>query len=240
LSQILQTQNLVKKKKSFYKKAYFTKFHEQAILDYVQETDIEKRNEIYKNILQPVFTQLINKIVYTYRYNTLPNIEILKEDCLVFLITILDKYKKSKGSAFSYFTIVTRNWFIHKKKNLIVRKEISFEEIKDYQNDKNFAVQFETEGINEDKEFWKCLKRQIEWWRLEGANLSESDMAILMAVAVLFDNVHELDIISRKSVYLYLREISGLPTKRIVVILTKLKKKYRVFKKNWDSGEVIL
>ena len=35
----------------------------------------------------------------------------------MWLSTILDKYEPNKGSkAFSYFSVITKNWFIHKVK----------------------------------------------------------------------------------------------------------------------------
>jgi hypothetical protein len=47
------------------------------------------------------------------------------------------------------------------------------------------------------------------------------------------ENVDNLEIITRKSVYFYLREICGLPTKKIVLVLTRLRKRYSVLKQDW-------
>ena len=47
------------------------------------------------------------------------NIEDLKEECKIWITTILDKFDSSKGSkAFSYFSVITKNWFIHKVKKV--------------------------------------------------------------------------------------------------------------------------
>ena len=63
-------QPIPKKKK---KKNYFTKVHENAILDFVAATDQDERNHIYRDIIQPAFTEMINKIVFTYKFTNLPN-----------------------------------------------------------------------------------------------------------------------------------------------------------------------
>ena len=101
------------------KNNYFTKVHEDAIVQYAKTNCIKERTELYVTLIQPALSEMVNKIIFTYKFNTLPNIDSLREDCKVWLTTILDKYDQSKGSkAFSYFSVVTKNWFIHKvKKN---------------------------------------------------------------------------------------------------------------------------
>ena len=91
--------------------------HENAIIEYNNTTDNKRRTELYTKLIQPAFSEMVDKIVYTYKFTNLPNIDCLKEDCKIWLTTILDKFDASKGSkAFSYFSVVTKNWFIHKVK----------------------------------------------------------------------------------------------------------------------------
>ena len=73
---------------------------------------------------------MVDKIVYTYKFTTLPNVDFLKDECKIWLTTILDKFDPEKGSkAFSYFSVITKNWFIHKvKKNAKeLKQEINYE-----------------------------------------------------------------------------------------------------------------
>ena len=68
-------------------------------------------------MLQPAFSEMVDKIVFTYKFTTLPNIDLLREECKIWLMTILDKFQPDKGhKAFSYFSVITKNWFIHKVK----------------------------------------------------------------------------------------------------------------------------
>ena len=114
------------------KNRYFTQEHEDAIVRY-SATDCKKeRTELYIKFIGPVFDEMVDKIVYTYKFNNLPNIDSLKDECKIWLTTILDKFEPSKGSkAFSYFSVITKNWFIHKvkKNSKSVQKEVSYEDM---------------------------------------------------------------------------------------------------------------
>ena len=96
---------------------YFTQDHENAILRYCVSEDRAEKEVLYGDWIQPAFNEMVDKIVFTYKFTTLPNIDELRDDCKIWLTTILGKYDVSKKSkAFSYFSVITKNWFIHKVK----------------------------------------------------------------------------------------------------------------------------
>ena len=114
------------------KHVYFTKEHEDAIILYNNTACPEKREELYRTMIAAPLSEMVDKIVYTYRFTTLPNIDELKDECKVWLTTVLNKYEPSKGSkAFSYFSVITKNWFIHKVKKTQKRRreEIPIEDL---------------------------------------------------------------------------------------------------------------
>ena len=229
-----------KKRKS--KNAYFTKVHEEAIVEYANTEDYDTRNRLYVELIGPVFDEMVDKIVYTYKFNTLPNIDVLKEDCKIWLTTILNKYDPSKGSkAFSYFSVVTKNWFIHKikttsKKNRI---ETSYEEMIENGNPnlKNASVSGQDYyEMRSDAEFWMSLKNQLDSW--DSPKLKDNEKKVLEATKILIDNIDNLEIFNKKAVYLYLREITGLNTKQVVTNLKKIREKYKLFKVKYERGEL--
>jgi hypothetical protein len=115
-------------KKSNY---YFTQDHEDAIIKYALSTDRAVRTKLYIEFIQPAFDEMVDKIIFTYKFNTLPNIDSLREECKIWLTTILDKYDTTKGSkAFSYYSVITKNWFIQnvKKTNKEKKREVSIED----------------------------------------------------------------------------------------------------------------
>ena len=96
------------------KNHYFTQEHEDAIIRYAKSTCQRERTDLYIQYIRPAFNEMVDKIVFTYKFTNLPNCDSLRDECKIWLMTILDKYDPSKGSkAFSYFSVITKNWFIH-------------------------------------------------------------------------------------------------------------------------------
>lgn len=232
----------VKKRAPRKKNLYFTKVHEDAIIKYTNTDCMKERTELYINFIQPAFDEMVDKIIYTYKFTTLPNIDSLKDECKIWLTTILSKYDPSKGSkAFSYFSVVTKNWFIHRVKSnsARTRKELSYEamiengkiELKQTVSTEKTYMQRRTEA-----EFWILLLEQIDRWDVD--TLKPNEKKVLEAVRILLKNVDDIDIFNKKAVYLYLREITGLNTKQVVSNLNKMREKYKTFKNRWNRGQL--
>ena len=219
---------------------YFTQIHEDAILEYCAiNTTRERKSQLYVALIKPAFDEMVDKIILTYKFVTLPNIDDLREDCKVWLITILDKYDTSKGSkAFSYFSVITKNWFIHKtkKNNRSLQKEIATQDIiNEYEHD-NLVLNNVYETSREDMEFWKHLFDEMERWN--SLNLKENEIRVLSAIQDLFNNIDQIQIFNKKAIYLYLREITGMNTKQIVSSLSVIRKEYNDFREKWESGDM--
>jgi len=181
---------------------------------------------------------MVDKIVYTYKFNSLPNIDSLRDECKIWLVTILDKYDKGKGSkAFSYFSVITKNWFIAqtKKKAKRNRQEVELGELSKDLELKYISTSNPYQKKRENEEFFSLLGNEIDSWEHE--NMKDSEKKVLDAVRILFDSVDDIEIFNKKAIYLYLREITGLNTKQVVNNLNKMRLKYKVFKVRWDKGE---
>ena len=221
------------------KNYYFTKVHEEAIIQYALTNDREIRTQLYITYIGPAFNEMVDKIIYTYKFITLPNIDVLKEECKIWLTTILDKYDSSRGSkAFSYFSVITKNWFIHKvkKNSQQTKREIKYHDISRDLEQEHLSTQNSYEKDREEEEFWLYLWKEIEIWEQE--SLKPNEERVLKAVCILLKHSNEIEIFNKKAIYLYLRELTGLNTKQVVNNLNKLRVRYRYFKKNWDQGTI--
>tara|TARA_R100000234_G_scaffold50974_1_gene30551 strand:+ start:9415 stop:10107 length:693 start_codon:yes stop_codon:yes gene_type:complete len=230
---------MAKKRKSKSKRYYFTKVHEEAIVDYAKTNDIKIRTELYIVYIQPAFSELVDKIVFTYKFSNLPNIDLLRDECKIWLTTILDKFDPEKGSkAFSYFSVITKNWFIHKVKNNTQRhkREIQFEDLSKDVEHNHMSVSDHYDKKREQVEFWDNLWKQIEFWSQE--NLRTNERKVLEAIKILLENSDDIEIFNKKAIYLYLRELTGLNTKQVVNNLNKMRARYQVFKKDWNEGKI--
>jgi hypothetical protein len=204
---------------------------------YAKITDAREKTELYVNWIGPAFNEMVDKIVFTYKFTDLPNIDYLRDECKIWLMTILDKYDQSKGSkAFSYFSVITKNWFIHKVKRQQKRnrREIDYD---------NIAKRYEEEFLStnesyithrEESEFWEKFYKELKSW--DASQMKENDLKVYQAIVILFESKEDIEIFNKKAIYLYLREITGLNTKQIVNSLKKFRKKYYSFKQNWDTG----
>ena len=229
----------MKKRRKRTKNNYFTKVHEEAIVKYALSSCIKEKSNLYISLIQPAFDEMVNKIIFTYKFNNLPNIDYLRDDCKVWLTTILDKYDPKKGSkAFSYFSVVTKNWFIHKvkKNSKKLKKEVSFEAVVATGGPDILGTSSEASDYlerREEAEFWSCLMTQVDTW--DTGNLKPNEKSVLEAVKILLHNIDDIEIFNKKAVYLYLRELTGLNTKQVVNNLNKLREKYRTFKGKWNK-----
>ena len=220
-------------------KKYFTKVHEDAIIKYCSSESHEEKKILYQDYIQPAFNEMVDKIVYTYKFTSLPNIDELKDECKVWLTTILEKFDPSKGSkAFSYFSVITKNWFIHKvkKTNQQQRRELDFDNISKSIEQDYLSTNIEYDSKREAREFWEHLWTEVESW--DTGKLKENEKKVLEAVKILLENSEHIEIFNKKAIYLYLRELTGLNTKQVVNSLNKMRVQYRKFKKDWNDGKI--
>jgi len=227
---------MTKKTKKNY---YFTQVHEDAIIQYATSRCLEIRTQLYVNYIGPAFSEMVDKIIYTYKFTNLPNVDVLKDECKIWLTTILEKYDPNRGSkAFSYFSVITKNWFIHKvkKNSQQTRREVKYDDIAKDLEQEHLSTHNPYEKDREDQEFWLYLWKEIDRW--EGEKLKPNEDKVLKAVRILLEHSDEIEIFNKKAVYLYLRELTGLNTKQVVNNLNKLRIKYRHFKKNWVNGKI--
>ncbi len=220
-------------------KLYFTKDHENAILQYVASTDIRERSYLYNEFIGPAFNEMVDKIVYTYKFTTLPNIGSLQEECKIWLVTILPKYDPAKAKAFSYFSVITKNWFIHKVKKHSKKRRTELEIVGELPKDlelKYISTVNPYPAHREHEEFFNFLKQEMDTWEYD--KMKENEERVLNAIKILFDSAEDIEIFNKKAIYLYMREITGLNTKQVVNNLNKMRIKYRIFREKWDKGDL--
>jgi len=180
-------------------------------------------------------------------------VSILGKLVNLYVYTILSKFDPAKGSkAFTYFSVVTKNWFIAQVKKTSKRnkREVLLEDyylgitntsITNRSNSTLVTKQISSNLIVynthiEDKikfEFFHSLKGEIDSWHK--LPLKSNEKKTVLAIQELFDDAEKIDIFNKKAIYLYIRELTGLNTKQVVSSLNRIRKRYREFKKEWDN-----
>ena len=125
-----------KKKKN--SRMYFTQLTENAIIRYNKSDDPRLKNIIYNDHIAYPFDKLVENIIHTFKfyYFDVSSVEV-KHEVVSFLVLNMHKFKEGKGKAFSYFSIVAKNYLIlHNNKNYKMGKMHSEMDVLDYKRNK--------------------------------------------------------------------------------------------------------
>ena len=68
--------------------------------------------------------------------------------------------------------------------------------------------------------------------------MKENEERIYKSIIILFKDSPNIEIFNKKAIYLYMREMTGLSTKQIVIGLKKFKMKYNYFVQRWNRGSI--
>ena len=123
-----------RKRKKKGKNYYFHQGTEKAIIRYNNTDDARLKNIIYNEHIRDAFDKLAENIIHTFKfyYFDVGSIEV-KHEVVSFLVMNMHKFKEGKGKAFSYFSIVAKNYLIlNNNKNYKMGKIHSEMKVLDY------------------------------------------------------------------------------------------------------------
>ena len=95
------------------KKYYFNQNTEDAIIAYNFETNQALRDKVYSEHIYKAFDKLAENIIHTFKFYYVDGSHSdVKHEVVAFLIEKMPKFQKGKGKAFSYFSIIAKNYLI--------------------------------------------------------------------------------------------------------------------------------
>ena len=215
---------------------YFTRDTDRSIERFQSAEADPEKHSIFDQEIRPAFEKLIESLIYVNRFYTLGDVPTMQRECLTDLYNILPRFDASKSSnpskttsaSFSYFNKVAKNWFIARAR----------ENNKRARNDNIFSVDFDHDIVRrdpsfvvspyeadvEEREMWLELYRTMDSWRhmLKKPN----ERRVLEAIIFIMKNTDSIAIYNKKAVYIYLRDLTGLNTKQIVVSLKRIRELY--------------
>ena len=220
-------------------KQYFTKDTEDAIIEYNSTDDQRIKDRVYRDRIKPAFDKLAeivyNKWKFTY-FDDDPQ-DVMSE-VVTFMIEKIHMYKAGKGKAFSYFTIVARNY-------LILTNNANYKRYKDTDIMSAMPESFDTENNwkeeDTNNEYKIFNKRMLAYWdeHLENYFPKKRDMQIADAVLELFRRAEYIENFNKKSLYLLIREMTGHPTHYITKVVTKMREKQmELYNQFMDEGDI--
>ncbi len=225
-----------KKKKS---NMYFTQTTENAIIRYNKSDNTVLRNKIYNEHIAYPFDKLVENIIHTFKFyyfDVPPN--TVKKDVVSFLVMNMHKFKEGKGKAFSYFSIVAKNYLIlHNNTNYKKMKITDKLERLDYK--RNLHSEISRQGQKESNEDF--VNQMVKYWNNNLINVFKrpKDMKIADSVIELFRRKESLDNFNKKALYILIREMTGLKTQHITRVISVMKKyNSKLLKEYYSSGSI--
>ena len=224
---------VAKKKK---RKMYFGQVTEDAIIIYNKETDPLKRNEIYNESIRVPFEKLAENIIHTFKfyYFDVPSEEV-KHEVVSFLVMNMHKYKEGKGKAFSYFSIVAKNYLIlHNNNNYKKMKSQDQLDVLDYR--RNVMSEVKSEQVKDYYEVF--FDEMLDYWDKHLMELfkRKKDLNVADSVIYLFKNRQNIENFNKKALYILIRERTGSNTQHITRVINQMKKQYIKMQKMFQSS----
>jgi len=213
-----------KKKKKKPKNYYFHQGTEKAIIRYNNTDDSRLKNIIYNEHIKDAFDKLAENIIHTFKfyYFDVSSIEV-KHEVVSFLVMNMHKFKEGKGKAFSYFSIVAKNYLIlNNNKNYKMGKIHSEMKVLDYK--RNITAEKSDSDKSNDAELF--INELHRFWDKNLTNIFRRDKDIRVADSVLhiFRIKQDIENFNKKALYILIREMTGSNTQHITRIINVMKK----------------
>jgi hypothetical protein len=225
-----------KRKKKSGEKMYFTTDTEKSIIQYNKEQSMDIRNKIYEEQIKRCFDKLVENVFNTFKFTYFDNspIEIQKET-IAHLVANMHKFEEGKGKAFSYFSIVAKNYLIFHNNNNYKRFN-QHVDISDTPSDTTVCLQT-TDAYHDDLETSEFMKLMVDYWEKNIGKIftKQRDLNIANAVIELFRNSDRIDSFNKKALYLYIREISSCKTQQITKVINKMKQYQNTITKSYSD-----
>ena len=232
----------LRKRKRKQSRNYFTQETEDAISQYLSETDDKLRNEVFNEHINFSFHKLAENIIHTFKfyYTEVDNIEQLKHEVVTFLLQKLHLYDKNKGKAYSYFGTIAKRWLIvYNKENY--KKQKAHADLKEVDDDKTIYTKIMNADADADLIYF--IEKYVQYVESNIGELFEKEMdrKICKAVMELFKKRENLEVINKQASYVYIKEMTGNTAPQITKVIKQLKDLYKdLMNENYLTGDIYI
>ena len=216
---------------------YFHSGTQAAIVAYQQSEDPKEKEKLYVTEIMPAYEKLVENLINIHKFSSLhDSFDDLKNDCVNFLFETIRKFDASRGTnAFSYFNVVAKNWLIikTKKKAQSIKRSVSLDDPESLNaNEHRILEEYDTIPSQEQMlENRVAAKQIIEMlYEIRARVRTENELSCINAIITIFENIDELDLLTKSAILLYMRELSGLSPKQLTTTMQSIKKIYRRLK----------
>lgn len=213
---------------------YFTEKTQDAIIKFQNDKCESSKNLVFLEQIQPAFDSLVENLILVYGFKSPhDSFDDLKSDCVSFLYESLNKWSPEKGTkAFSYYNVVAKNWLIirsrkHQKQN---KRHISLDAPETLTQEQLYTIEtYDVMPAPDEILISQNVRNDIRdlLSEIEKSVSSETETSCIKAIITVFENIDELDFLNKRAILIYVRDISGLSSKRLSVAMSSIRKHYK-------------
>src|SRR6056300_1127522 len=218
---------------------YFTQDTENAIIEYNKTNNQKIKNQLYREQIKYPFEKLAENVLNTFKFSyfDVPKQDVQNE-VVAILIQKIHMFKEGKGKAFSYFSIVAKNYLIlnnnsnykrYKKTDLLSQMPQTWNPENDFYKEQ------------QGDEFSEFKDLMLEYWdkNLTKVFTKKRDIQIADAILELFRRSQYIENFNKKHLYLLIREMTDCKTHYITKVVNVMKEhQKRMLNDYLDYGEV--
>ena len=215
-----EIKKITKKKK---RKVYFGQEVQDAVVEYNSTENNTQKNNIYQTRIHAAFDKLAENIINTFKFTYFDyGFEDIKHEVVAFMVINIHKYDHTKGSkAFSYFSVVAKNYLIlHNNNNYKKLKSHSGMDVLDKEKNVN----------NSNTSDFKQLTDEIINYfenNVQTMFKKKRDLNIAYSILDLMKQIDEIENFNKKALYILIREMTDVNTSQITSVVNVLRKHYK-------------
>lgn len=219
-------------------KLYFNAATQDAIVNFQNSTSKKDRDKLFVEEILPAFDKLVENLINIYKFVGMHSTyDELKNDCVDFLFETINKFDADRGTnAFSYFNVVAKNWLISKTKQKLqkMKRSVSLDDPNSTLSTHEINIIEEHSSLPTQDlllDSMGSIERTIEMlYQIRSKVKTENELTCINSVITVFENIDEIDLVNKRAILLYMRELSGLSPKQLATAIQTIKKYYRKLK----------
>ena len=219
-------------------KMYFTPVTEEAIIAYNNEESERLKNRVYKEHIHYPLYKMAENLIHRFKFYYIDGTpEDVKYEVITFLLEKLNKYTQDKGRAFSYFSIVAKNYLIQNN-NKSYKRLISKADTLTIDTERNVTNEIvRASNLQTVNSF---MDRFVDYYdeKIEDLYRSDRDLRIAYAVLELFKSRENIENYNKKALYIMIREMTGTKTQYITKVVNEIKSEYFRLFTLFDEGKI--
>jgi hypothetical protein len=218
---------------------YFTHITEMAINAYNKCDNDVLKNKIYNRFIKYPLDKLAENVIHTYKtYYFDEPYEDVKASVVAFLNEKMHKFKGDRGKAFSYFTVIARN-FLFNENNANYAKMKVHEKLDAVDLGRNVSNEVYERNYLEDKSDFMDFYVDYIDTNLNKIFLRDRDRKVADSVNELFRTRKDLYSYNKKALYILIRDRTGVNTQYITKVIGKMKVMFAELNTDYSKAGIL-